>query len=239
MAEILLAFLTLTLMEIVLGIDNIIFIAIQVSRLPKEQQFKARTIGLVIALIFRIILLLSLSWVMGLVEPLFTILGHAFSGRDLLLLGGGLFLVVKSVLEIHQKVVGDQPINDPESTPSREFAKAIFQIILIDIVFSFDSIITAVGMTQMVSIMIAAVITSMLVMIAISGQIAGFIDRNPTIKMLALAFLIMIGVMLIAESMSFHAPRGYLYFGMFFSLAVELLNMQYRKKQGKRNSPHY
>lgn len=230
MTETILAFLTLTIMEIVLGIDNIIFIAIQVSRLPVEQQFKARTAGLVIALVFRIILLTSLSWVMTLVEPLFSILEYAVSGRDLLLLGGGLFLIVKSVLEIHQKVVGDHSVNKPEKAPSRAFAKVIFQVIVIDIVFSFDSIITAVGMTQHIPVMIAAVVVSMLIMIAISGKIAAFIERNPTIKMLALAFLIMIGIMLVAESMHFHAPRGYLYFGMFFSLGVELLNMQYRKR---------
>lgn len=235
--EALIALITLTLMEIVLGIDNIIFVAIQVGRLPKSEQKRARTFGLMLALIFRIALLFSLTWIMSLVEPWFTLFGHAFSGRDLILLGGGLFLVGKSTGEIHHKIQGIEDHIKPEDEQPKQKTKlmnAIIQIMLIDIVFSFDSVITAVGMVQNLPIMIAAVVISMIVMILVSGNISDFIERNPTIKILALAFLILIGTMLIVEGMGTHVSKGYVYFAMAFSLGVESLNIHYRKKTSQK-----
>ena len=231
MTESLFAFLTLTLMEIILGVDNIIFIAIQVSKLPRAQQFTGRSIGLAIALIFRVMLLLSLSWVMSLVAPLFELFNHAFSGKDLLLLAGGLFLVAKATSEIHHKLENPKTAKEQNRNPSHELTKVILQVAVIDIIFSLDSIITAVGMTQNIPVMVAAVTASMIIMTMISGKIADFIERHPTIKMLALAFLIMIGVMLLMEGMSVPVNRNYLYFAMFFALAVEGLNMTSRKKR--------
>jgi predicted tellurium resistance membrane protein TerC len=230
------ALITLTAMEIVLGIDNIIFIAILVSRVERAFQQKARTIGLMLALVFRIILLLSLNWIMGLTNVLFTMMDHGVTGRDIILLAGGLFLVGKSTLEIHHKI---EEAAHPESHTNNsgkkkaKFGSIVIQIMLIDIVFSLDSVITAVGMAQSVPVMIAAVIVSMLIMLKLSGPISDFVDRNPTIKILALAFLILIGVMLMVEGMGGHVSKGYIYFAMAFSLLVELLNMRYRKKAGK------
>ncbi len=231
------ALITLTAMEIVLGIDNIIFIAILVSRVEKHLQHKARTIGLVLALFFRIGLLLSLKWVMGLTSTLFTILEHDVSGRDLILLLGGLFLVAKSTIEIHHKIEEATHQNHskqdlPIKKKSSNFNSVVVQIMLIDIVFSLDSVITAIGMAQSITIMVVAVIISMLIMLKLSAPIGEFVDRNPTIKILALAFLILIGVMLVMEGMGKEVSKGYIYFAMAFSLLVELLNMRYRKKAG-------
>ncbi|GAA4013803.1 TerC family protein [Hymenobacter fastidiosus] len=226
--------LTLTFMEIVLGIDNIIFISIVVNRLPKAQHKQGRTIGLLLALLFRIGLLLSITWIVGLKTPLFTLnlpfLAPDFgvSGRDLILLAGGLFLLAKSTTEIHTKLQGEEE----EATVGKydSLLRVIIQIIIIDIVFSFDSILTAVGLVDNVLVMIVAVVLAMGVMLAFSGYIADFVNNNPTIKMLALSFLIMIGIMLVAEAFHQEIPKGYVYFSMLFSLLVESLNMRLRKK---------
>lgn len=222
------AFLTLSLLELVLGIDNVIFISILSGKLPEKDQPRARFIGLSLALVMRVILLFSLTWVMGLVEPLFTVLGQHVSGRDLILLIGGLFLIFKSTHEIHGSLEGT------EGESSRKvyagFSAVIIQIMLLDIVFSLDSVITAVGMVDNVWIMIAAVIVSIIAMMIFAGKIGAFVQRHPTIKMLALSFLLMIGLSLIAEGMEFHIPKGYIYFAMAFSVFVELLNIRLRKK---------
>ena len=226
------ALITLTAMEIVLGIDNIIFIAILVGKLPAEQQAKTRNIGIGLALVIRIALLFSISWIMTLKEPLFAIMEHSFSGRDLILLGGGLFLLAKSTFEIHHKIEGDPQIHLHEAEPKKKVGAPgmLFQILILDIVFSLDSVITAVGMANQVSIMVVAMIISMIVMLLSAGKISGFVERHPTIKILALSFLLLIGVMLVAEGMGAHVSKGYIYFAMAFSLLVELLNMRYRKK---------
>ncbi|SHL25268.1 TerC family protein [Hymenobacter psychrotolerans] len=228
--------LTLTFMEIVLGIDNIIFISIIVSRLPRELQGRGRTIGLTLALLFRIGLLLSISWIVGLKAALFTVElpwmegPFGVSGRDLILLVGGLFLIGKSTTEIHTKLQGEEEGDHASGKGTTSMRSVIFQIILIDIVFSFDSILTAVGLVDNVLIMILAVVLSMAVMMVFSGVVADFVNRNPTIKMLALSFLIMIGVMLVMEAFHKEIEKGYIYFAMFFSLVVEILNMRLRKK---------
>lgn len=229
---------TLTAMETVLGIDNIIFIAILVGRLPKESQKKTRNIGISLALIIRVLLLFSISWIMTLTNPLFSILEQTFSGRDLILLLGGLFLVAKSTFEIHHKVEGDPQIHlhEAESVGHKKTVSPrwmLFQILLLDIVFSLDSVITAVGMANHIPIMITAMILSMMIMLVSAGSISNFVDKHPTIKILALSFLILIGVMLIAESFGAHVSKGYIYFAMAFSLAVELINMRYRLKNQK------
>lgn len=227
--------LTLTLMEIVLGIDNIIFISIVVSRLPVGQQKRGRFIGLMLALIFRLGLLMSISWIIGLKTALFTLdfawLEEPFgvSGRDLILLGGGLFLIYKSTTELHTKLQGEEDTNTA-AKGTLTLSNVIFQIILIDLVFSFDSILTAVGLVDNVLVMIMAVILSMGLMLAFAGAVADFVDRNPTIKVLALSFLIMIGVMLVMEAGHQEIQKGYLYFAMAFSLIVEVFNMRLRKK---------
>ena len=227
--------LTLTFMEIVLGIDNIIFISIVVNRLNKESQTRGRTIGLLLALVFRIGLLLSISWIVSLRAALFTVnlppLVSSFgvSGRDLILLAGGLFLMYKSTTEIHTKLQGEEEA-EGVGGGSATMMSVILQIIVIDIVFSFDSILTAVGMVDNVLVMIAAVICAMGIMLAFSGAVASFVNDNPTIKMLALSFLIMIGFMLVMEAAHKEVEKGYLYFAMFFSLIVELLNLRLRKK---------
>ena len=227
--EVWLAFATLTALEIVLGIDNIIFISILVARLPKAQQPRGRTIGLALAMLTRIALLLSITWVMGLSAELFGLMGRAFSGRDLILIGGGLFLLAKSTLEIHTGLEGEE--HDPVAKGKATFLATITQIAIIDIVFSLDSVITAVGMVDHVQVMIAAVIAAVVVMMFLAGPIGNFVDRHPTIKMLALSFLILIGVALIGEGLGFHIPKGYIYFAMAFSVAVEMLNIRMRKKQ--------
>ena len=225
-----LAFATLTALEIVLGIDNIIFISILVGRLPKEQQARGRTIGLSLAMLTRIALLLSITWVMRLTDELFSIMGRGITGKDIILIGGGLFLLAKSTLEIHhgmEDAEGDEKKVGGRAT----FVSVITQIAIIDIVFSLDSVITAVGMADHVQVMIAAVIVAVLIMMFLAGPISDFVDRHPTIKMLALSFLILIGVALVGEGLGFHIPKGYIYFAMAFSVAVEMLNIQVRKRQ--------
>jgi predicted tellurium resistance membrane protein TerC len=223
-----LAFATLTALEIVLGIDNIIFISILVGRLPKEQQPRGRTIGLALAMLTRIALLLSITWVMGLSAELFNVMGRGVSGRDLILIGGGLFLLAKSTLEIHTSLEGEEQDHAVKGRAS--FLSVIIQIAIIDIVFSLDSVITAVGMADHVEVMIAAVVAAVLVMMFLAGPISNFVDRHPTIKMLALSFLILIGMALIGEGLGFHIPKGYIYFAMAFSVVVEMLNIQLRKR---------
>jgi predicted tellurium resistance membrane protein TerC len=232
------ALLTLTAMEIVLGIDNIIFIAILVARLPKELQAKGRTLGILLALVFRILLLLSLKWIMGLTEPMFSLFDHGVTGRDIILILGGLFLVAKSTTEIHHKIAEASGVEAHDASapkPKVNFGAAVVQIMLVDIVFSLDSVITAVGMAQNIAVMITAVLISMLIMLWLSGPISHFVENNPTIKILALAFLILIGVMLLVEGMGGHVSKGYIYFAMAFSLVVELLNMHYRKKAAAKS----
>jgi len=232
--ESLTALVTLTAMETILGIDNIIFIAILAGRLPIEQQGKIRNIGISLALIVRIILLFSISWIMTLQEPLFTLFEHSFSGRDLILLGGGLFLVAKSTFEIHHKLEGDPQVhlNEAQGNLKKKISPTYMlgQILLLDIVFSLDSVITAVGMAKEVPVMVAAMVISMIIMLLSAGKISGFVEKHPTIKILALSFLILIGVMLIAEGTGAHVSKAYVYFAMAFSLGVEMLNMRYRKK---------
>ncbi len=227
-----LAFFTLTALEIVLGIDNIIFISILVARLPKEQQPRGRTIGLALAMLTRIALLLSITWVMSLSADLFTVLNQGISGRDLVLIGGGLFLLAKSTMEIHGSLEGDE--HEHKARGGNRFVSIVTQIAIIDIVFSLDSVITAVGMADHVEVMIAAVIVAVLVMMFLAGPIGNFVDRHPTIKILALAFLIMIGTALIGEGVGFHIPKGYVYFAMAFSVAVEMLNLRLRKRLADR-----
>jgi predicted tellurium resistance membrane protein TerC len=226
--QIWIAFATLTVLELVLGIDNVIFISILSGKLPEKDQPKARFIGLTLALVMRVILLFSLTWVMTLTEPLFGIFGQKVSGRDLILLIGGLFLIGKSTHEIHGSLEGE------EGEASRKvyagFAGVIVQITLLDIVFSLDSVITAVGMVDNIWIMIAAVVISIIAMMLFAGSIGAFVQRHPTIKMLALAFLLLIGVTLIAEGLHQHIPKGYIYFAMAFSVLVEVLNMRLRKR---------
>ncbi len=228
-ADNLLALATLTAMEIVLGIDNVVFIAILVARLPANQQELARRVGLSLALLVRIGLLFTISWMMGLTAPLFSVFGHEVSGRDLILLGGGLFLIFKSTWEIYAKVEGE-PHEPHERGPGRgALLGVLVQILLLDIVFSFDSVITAVGMANDVWIMVIAMILAMLVMLLSAGAVGGFVDRHPSVKILALSFLLLIGVMLVAEGMGTHVNKAYIYFAMAFALFVELLNLRYRK----------
>ena len=221
------AFFTLVLLELVLGVDNVIFISILSSKLPKEQQGKARTTGILLAIISRVILLFSLSWIIGLTQPLFSIGHHPISGRDLILIVGGLFLLGKSTHEIHQKLEGEMGHGGNVSAPS--FNSVIIQILLLDVVFSLDSVITAVGMVEDIAIMIAAVIIAAIVMVISAAPISNFVERHPTIKMLALSFLLLIGFTLIVEGFHQHIPKGYIYFAMAFSVFVELLNMRLRK----------
>jgi predicted tellurium resistance membrane protein TerC len=223
-----LAFGTLTALEIVLGIDNIIFISILVGRLPKAVQQRARTIGLALAMLTRILLLLSITWVMGLSSDLFSVGSLGISGRDVILIGGGLFLLAKSTLEIHTGLEGEE--QHQEARVRATFTSVILQIAIIDIVFSLDSVITAVGMADHVEVMIAAVVVAVIVMMFLAGPIGDFVDRHPTIKMLALSFLILIGMALIGEGVDLHIPKGYIYFAMAFSVAVEMLNIRTRKK---------
>ena len=226
-AESLIALLTLTSLEIVLGIDNIVFIAILSGKLPAKQQNKARRIGLLLAMGMRILLLLGISWVMGLTKPLFELFGHGFSGRDLILLVGGLFLIAKATYEIHDKLEGKEHAGKKSATIS--FTSVIVQILALDIIFSLDSVITAVGMAKHVEIMIAAVVIAVGVMILFAGSVSHFIEKHPTFKMLALSFLLLIGVMLTVEGVGQHINKGYIYFAMAFSLFVEVLNMKLRK----------
>ena len=226
--QIWIAFATLTVLELVLGIDNVIFISILASKLPEAIQQRARVIGLALALGMRVILLFSLSWIIGLTAPLFSLFGHEFSGRDIVLLVGGLFLIAKSTHEIHGSLEGEEGAGSRKAYSS--FTSVIIQIMLLDIVFSLDSVITAVGMVNNLWIMISAVVVSIIAMMMFAGPIGAFVQRHPTIKMLALAFLLLIGVTLIAESFEQHIPKGYIYFAMAFSVFVEMLNIRLRKK---------
>ncbi len=224
------ALLTLTFLEIVLGIDNIIFISIVAGKLPKNKQRKARLIGLSLALITRIILLFGITWLVGLTEPILTIKTFALSWKDIILIIGGLFLIAKSTSEIHHKIEGEEEKENKMVKGVTVFGKAILQIVLLDIIFSFDSILTAVGLTHELMLMIIAVIVSILVMMIFAGKISNFINRHPTLQVLALSFLILIGFMLGIEALHFEVPKGYIYFAVFFSLVVEVINIRMRKK---------
>ena len=222
------ALITLTVLEIVLGIDNIIFISILSGKLPRDRQPRARSVGLFLAMLTRIALLFSLTWVMRLTEPLFVLLAQEISGRDLILIFGGLFLVAKSTHEIHNKLEGEEGETSKAIKPS--FTSIIVQIMLLDIVFSLDSVITAVGMVSNIAIMVTAVVISVGFMLVFSGPISDFVHKHPTIKILALSFLLLIGVTLIAEGFHQHISKGYIYFAMAFSVFVEMINLRFRKK---------
>ena len=229
-SDALVAFLTLAAMEIVLGIDNVVFITILSSRVPAERQPRARRIGLALALVTRLLLLFTITWIMGLTRPLFTVLGRDFSGRDLILIGGGLFLLFKATWEIYDKLEvehHERPAPGGRST----VAWVLVQIMILDIVFSLDSVITAVGMASHLWIMVTAMVIAMGVMLVSVGAVSAFVERHPSVKLLALAFLLLIGVMLVAEGTGHHLPHGYIYFAMAFSLFVEVLNIRYRKRR--------
>lgn len=238
----LMALFTLTFLEIVLGIDNIIFISIVTNKLPQEQQPKARTIGLALALLMRIAMLVSITWIMGFKEPLFTIHSFelwgiqisdfGFSGRDAILLAGGIFLLAKSTSEIYGKVEGDEHEHSAGGKKA-SFGNIILQVVLLDVVFSFDSILTAIGMTHDLPVMITAVVISIIIMMLFSGKISAFINNHPSLQILALSFLIMIGFMLVLDAFHHHVPKGYIYAAIAFSLIVELLNMRMRRKNKK------
>lgn len=221
---------TLTALEVVLGIDNLVFISILASKLPESQQSKARRLGLLLAVISRVALLFSLAWIIKLTAPLFTIASQEISGRDLILIAGGLFLLAKSTHEMHNKLEGDEGAMSARVAPS--FGGVLIQIMLLDVVFSLDSVITAVGMVDELSIMITAVVIAISFMILFADAISGFVDRHPTVKMLALSFLLLIGVTLVAEGLGQHFPKGYIYFAMAFSVMVEFLNLKMRRPKG-------
>ena len=227
--QIWIAFGTLTALELVLGIDNVVFISILAGKLPSDQQKKARTVGLALAMLMRVGLLFSLSWIISLKAPLFAVFGNQISGRDLVLIAGGLFLLGKSTHEIHQKLEGDEGHGSTRVKSS--FISVITQILLLDIVFSLDSVITAVGMVDEIGIMIAAVVVAVVFMMAFAGPISNFVERHPTVKMLALSFLLLIGMTLIADGFDQHIPKGYIYFAMAFSVFVEMLNLRLRKSR--------
>jgi predicted tellurium resistance membrane protein TerC len=222
------AFLTLLALELVLGVDNVVFISILAGKLPPEQRKRARQVGLALALVTRILLLFSLAWIIRLTAPLFELMGHAFSGRDLILLGGGLFLMGKATHEMHVRLEGDEGHASDKVPPS--FNGVIIQILLLDVVFSLDSVITAVGMVEQIEVMIAAVVIAVAVMLVSAGAISDFVERHPTVKMLALSFLLLIGVTLIADGLGHHIPKGYIYFAMGFSVFVEVLNLRAKAK---------
>jgi predicted tellurium resistance membrane protein TerC len=222
------AFLTLLALELVLGVDNVVFISILAGKLPPEQRKRARTVGLALALITRILLLFSLAWMVRLTEPLFHAMGHPFSGRDLILLAGGLFLMGKATHEMHNRLEGDEGESSARVPPS--FTAVIVQILLLDVVFSLDSVITAVGMVEQIEVMVAAVVIAVAVMLVSAGAISNFVERHPTVKMLALSFLLLIGLTLVADGLGHHIPKGYIYFAMGFSVFVEVLNLRARAK---------
>jgi predicted tellurium resistance membrane protein TerC len=226
------SFLTLAALEIVLGIDNIVFITILAGKLPQEQQHRARQLGLAVALISRLVLLAGISWVVKLQTPLFAVFGHEITGRDLILLGGGLFLIAKASFEIYDKVEAEHPTTETGGVAlaAATMGRVLFQIMLLDLVFSLDSVITAVGMAEHIEVMAAAVIVAVIVMMVFAGPVGDFVERHPSIKILALSFLVMIGVLLVAEGTGAHLSKGYVYFGMAFALMIELLNMRYRKR---------
>lgn len=227
----LIAFLTLSVLEIVLGIDNIIFISILTNKLPEADRGRARFAGIALALVLRVAMLFGITWIIQLTEPLFSIMEMDFTGRDLVLLAGGMFLLAKSTSEIHHKMEGEQAKEQDSSPVTKGFTGIIVQIALLDIVFSFDSILTAIGMTEELGIMILAVIVSLIVMLIFAGRIAAFIAKHPTLQVLALSFLILIGVMLIAEGFHQHISKGYIYFAVAFSLVVEIINLRMRKSK--------
>jgi predicted tellurium resistance membrane protein TerC len=222
------AFVTLVALEIVLGVDNIIFISILAGKLPARQQGRARTVGLASALVMRVILLFSLSWVIALTAPLFTVLAREISARDLILIGGGLFLLAKATFEIHENLEGERGHASAKVTPT--FTGIVVQIFLLDAVFSLDSVITAIGMVEQIEIMVAAVVVAIAFMMFFAGPVARFVQRHPTVKMLALSFLLLIGLTLIVEAFDVHIPKGYIYFAMGFSVFVEMLNLRLRGK---------
>jgi len=226
-SEGLLALVTLTFLEIILGVDNVIFISILSGKLPQQQQARARRVGLMAAMLMRILLLLSIAWIIRLTAPLFTIRGRGVSGRDLILIGGGLFLIGKATLEIHERLEGEEGHGAVRMAPS--FAAVIVQIMLLDIVFSLDSVITAVGMADDVTIMAAAVVLAVAIMMFSAEPISAFVNRHPTVKVLALSFLLLIGVSLIGDGLGMHVPKGYIYFAMGFSIFVEMINLRVRK----------
>jgi predicted tellurium resistance membrane protein TerC len=228
--DIWIALLTLTSLEIVLGIDNIVFISILAGKLPAEQQGKARTLGLALAMVMRIALLFAISWVIGLTEPLFEVFGSEISGRDIILILGGLFLLAKATFEIHEKLEGEEASHGTK-TAVTSFAAVITQIVLLDAVFSLDSVITAVGMADEIGVMVAAVIIAIGVMLVSAKAISDFVNKHPTVKMLALSFLILIGMSLVAEGWELHIPKGYIYFAMGFSIFVEALNLRMRGRK--------
>jgi len=232
--EILVSLATLTLLEIVLGIDNVIFISIVAGRLEKERRKIARRWGIAGALIMRVLFLLSIVWVIGLVKPLFTLFDYEFSWRDIILIAGGLFLLVKATLEIHDNIEGGETQSAPKPFPGGAMLSVILQIMMLDIVFSIDSILTAIGLSQILWVMITAIVISMGIMLWASEPLSAFIDKHPTVKMLALAFLILIGMALVADGFDFHIPRAYLYFAVAFSLLVEALNLTYRRRRSQR-----
>ncbi len=224
------ALATLTVLEVVLGIDNVIFISILAGKLPKDQQGKARRLGLLLAMVTRVGLLFGLAWVVRLTKPLFPVWGQEISGRDLILIGGGLFLLVKATREIHHKLEGEEGSASARVTP--KFSGVIVQILLLDIVFSLDSVITAVGMANEIGVMVTAVMVAVGFMLLFAGPVSRFVDRHPTVKMLALSFLLLIGTTLIAEGLDVHIPKGYVYFAMAFSVFVEMLNLRLRRPKG-------
>ncbi|MGH8671889.1 MAG: TerC family protein [Burkholderiales bacterium] len=228
-----LSLFTLTALEIVLGVDNLVFIAILSDRLPVEQRPRARRTGLALALITRLMLLFALSWVVGLTKPVFEIMGHGFSWRDVILVGGGLFLLAKSTHEIHGSLEGEEE-EEYQARAAVSFGMVVTQIAILDIVFSLDSVITAVGMAQHLWVMVAAVVLAMIVMVVAANPLSEFVSRHPTIKMLALSFLLLIGTSLIADGFGFHIPKGYIYFAMAFSVMVECLNLIARRKRAKK-----
>jgi predicted tellurium resistance membrane protein TerC len=234
--EVYISLLTLTAMEIVLGIDNVIFISILAGKLPIHQQGTARRWGLGLALVTRLGLLFAISWVMGLTAPLFSVLEKSFSGRDLILLFGGLFLLAKATHEMHSKLEGGAEATTSGAAAS-QFGLVLLQIMALDIVFSLDSVITAVGMAQHISVMVIAMVASVAVMLAFAGKISDFVNDHPTMKVLALSFLLLIGVMLVVEGMGQHIGKGYIYFAMAFSLAVELINLRIRSRQAAHSGP--
>jgi predicted tellurium resistance membrane protein TerC len=225
-SEGLLALATLTALEIILGVDNVIFISILAGKLPQQDQARARRLGLTAAMVMRILLLFSLAWIIRLTAPLFTVAGQEISGRDLILLGGGLFLLAKATLEIHERLEGHEGHGTPAAAPS--FAAVILQIMLLDVVFSLDSVITAVGMANDLAIMVAAVVLAVGVMMLSAASIGGFVGRHPTVKILALSFLMLIGMSLVGEGLDLHIPKGYIYFAMGFSVFVEMINLRVR-----------
>jgi predicted tellurium resistance membrane protein TerC len=227
--ELLIALLTLTVLEIVLGVDNVIFISILSGKLPKADQKRARRVGLMAAMLMRIALLLSLSWMASLTAPLFTIIGQTFSGRDLILLGGGLFLLAKATWEIHDKLEGEE--GHSSGKPAATFASVITQVMLLDIVFSLDSVITAIGMSDHLMVMVTAVILAVLVMLLAAEGISAFVEAHPTVKILALSFLMLIGLSLVADGFGQHISKGYIYFAMGFSVFVEFINIRIRTKR--------